>query len=391
MPRDELRQPLRRRSPGERLWAKRPGTLAFASFLTLAVFGGGSFWLSRIPHPMAGEPVLTLAIPPVAPLATASTTAATDETADTASDDAQESAETDPTPFSQPDSQPTDDQPEATLYIAPPRPLKPAPFAAYSEESPDGPLPKLALNGKAPADAYAQVTPINAMSVDQPKIALMLGGMGLNTKLTQKAIKQLPGEVTFGFAPYGQNLQAQVNQARARGHEVMLQLPMEPTNYPANNPGPNTLLADAPQGENLKALRWNMSRFAGYTGIVNYMGSRFLSTGESLKPMFAEMKKRGLIFLEDGSVGASEAEAVASMTGLRTHQAETVIDANPDSASIKAALADLEQRAKSSGLAVGTGTGLDVTIDEVAQWSKDLAARGIILVPVSAMYNGHMG
>src|SRR5438876_12163039 len=128
MPRDELRQPLRKRSPGERLWAKRPSALVLAPILTVAVFGGGSLWLSRIPYPLAGEPVLTLAIPPLAPLATASTTPAKDETTDGPADDSQDSAQAD----SSPDIQPTDDQQEATLIVAPARPLKPAPFAAYA-------------------------------------------------------------------------------------------------------------------------------------------------------------------------------------------------------------------------------------------------------------------
>ena len=76
--------------------------------------------------------------------------------------------------------------------------------------------------------------PLAVITSDRPKIAILLGGMGLNQQLTQKAIKELPGDVTLGFAPYGENLQAQVNRARAEGHEVMLQLPMEPVGYPGN-------------------------------------------------------------------------------------------------------------------------------------------------------------
>ena len=57
----------------------------------------------------------------------------------------------------------------------------------------------------------------------------------------------------------------------------MLQLPMEPVGYPARNPGPKTLLARSGDDDNRDALLWHMSRFAGYTGITNYMGGRFLT------------------------------------------------------------------------------------------------------------------
>jgi polysaccharide deacetylase 2 family uncharacterized protein YibQ len=218
----------------------------------------------------------------------------------------------------------------------------------------------------------------------------LLGGMGLNGKLTQKAIKELPGDVTFGFAPYGENLQEQVNRARAQGHEIMLQLPMEPLGYPANNPGPNTLLADAPETDNQKSLRWHMSRFAGYAGITNYMGGRFLATPVSLRPVLAEMKERGLVFLEDAAIAVSSVEDMGKAAGLRTRHADVAIDAAPDAASIQAALAQLEDLAKTNGYAVGTGSGLEMTIDTVAEWAKELEGKGIVLVPVSAVYKERM-
>ena len=98
------------------------------------------------------------------------------------------------------------------------------------------------------------------------------------------------------------SLQEQVNAARADGHEIMLQVPMEPVGFPATNPGPKTLLSDAPPEQNIEALRWHMSRFAGYSGITNYMGARLLVTEEALKPVMAEVRARGLVYLEDATV-----------------------------------------------------------------------------------------
>lgn len=382
MPRDELRQPLRRRSRAERLWARRPNALTAASVVALAVFGAGGLWLARQPHPFAGEPVVTAAIPPAEQLSTASTDPAQPaETETEPADEEQVAEEAPPEAVSE----------EAIIVVASRRPLKAAPISAVTEKSDDGPLPKIASNGRTPADVYAQITPMGIMASERPKIAIVLGGMGLNMKLTARAIKDLPGDVTLAFAPYGSDLQSQVNRARAEGHEVMLQLPMEPMGYPANDPGPNTLLAEAPGEENLASLRWNISRFAGYTGIVNYMGGRYLSAPPGMQPVFAEMKKRGLLFLEDASLAMSATRAVAQATGLRARHAEVTIDADPDPAKIREALAALEEQARLNGIAIGTGTGLSVTIETVGEWAKELEKKGFVLVPASAAFQGFMG
>ena len=378
MPRDELRQPLRRRSMIQRLWAKRPSALLLACLLAAAGYVGGGAWITGISHELAGEPVITMAVPPVEEIQTA--------TIDPNGANEQVEAES----LTSDEQIAEQQREEATIIVSSRRPLKPAPITAVAETTEEGPLPRISSNGKKPFDVYAQVTPMGVTNSDRPKIAIVLGGMGLNTRLTQKAIKELPGDVTFGFAPYGENLQEQVNRARAEGHEIMLQLPMEPLGYPANNPGPNTLLAEAPEADNLKALRWHMSRFAGYAGITNYMGGRFLATPASLRPVLAEMKARGLVFLEDADTPSSSLKEVGGVTGLKSRHADVLIDANPEAANIEAALAQLEELAKSNGFAIGTGSGLEITIDTIAEWAKELEDKGIVLVPVSAAYKGRM-
>ena len=282
-------------------------------------------------------------------------------------------------------------QTEASIILSPRRPLKKAPVADLIEISTMGQLPRIGSGNKKPSDVYARNTPMGVIHSDRPKIAILLGGMGLNAKLTQQAIKNLPGDVTFAFAPYGENLQSQVNKARADGHEVLLQLPMEPVGYPASNPGPKTLLASASAEDNLKALHWHMSRFAGYTGITNYMGGRLLATPEALKPVMAEMRKRGLVYLEDASTALTVSKTVAGETKLSERRAQVVIDADPSAQSIAAALELLEGEAKANGFAIGTGSGLEITVDAVKLWAEQLQERGILLVPVSAMFKGRLG
>lgn len=378
----------------------------------------GGIWLLTTPRPFAGEPVVIVDIPPVAELTTSSITPADEPEAEAdAVDDMPADAAEEPAPTeeetggsvkvirgssgvteitvlddaesqSQDDGEVQGSQMEAQIIVARHRPLQPAPIAAVTEETDNGPLPRISSRGRKPFDAYSQVTPLAVSTSDRPKIAIVLGGMGLNAKLTAQAIRQLPGDITFGFAPYGEDLQAQVNRARARGHEILLQLPMEPVGFPGNNPGPHTLQSEADAAENVAALHWHMSRFAGYSGVTNYMGARMLVSEDALTPVMREVKDRGLVYLEDATVNLTLSPKVGEALRLPMRRASMVIDADPTAPAITAALERLEQEAIANGSAIGTGSGLKVTIETVAEWAKTLQEKGILLVPVSAAYKG---
>jgi polysaccharide deacetylase 2 family uncharacterized protein YibQ len=397
MPRDEMRRPLKRLSLAQQLWRRRPQPLAATALALVAGFALGGLWLARTPAPLAGEPVVTAAIPATAELVTSSTSSAEDEAMPDGTmenpeyvidQNAIEIIGGDPPDDLAPEDEAAPEKNEAMIIVAPHRPLKSAPLKAVTETTDIGPLPRIGDDGRKPFDAYSQVTPLAVTHSDMPKITLVLGGMGLNATLTQKAIDLLPGDVTLGFAPYGENLQAQVNEARAAGHEILLQVPMEPVGYPGNSPGPGTLLSDATPEQNIASLKWLMSRFAGYSGITNYMGARLLGAEDALRPVMKEVASRGLVYLEDASVNLTLSPKVAQDLRLPLQRAIMVIDANPTAPAIAAALAKLEKEAARNGSAIATGSGLDVTIETVAEWAKTLQERGILLVPVSAAYKG---
>jgi uncharacterized protein len=392
MPRDELKQPLHQRRLSQRIWERRPSALTSAYALVIAGFISGGYWLTKQPMPFAGEPVITLNVPPVEEIKTASVeplpeTAAPEQVEEVAIDQA-------PTKPSAKIVEPVNQQnyqQDATIYVSANQPLAKAPAMGAVEAASFGPLPRITPQGKKPYDLYARSVPMGLVHSEAPKIVIILGGMGLNEKLSAKAAKELPADITLAFAPYGDNLQAQVDKARANGHEVMLQLPLEPVGYPATNPGPKTLLADGPDAVNLESLQWHMSRFTGYTGVVNYMGGRFLSAAPAIKPMLVELKKRGILFLEDGSMPLSATDGVAKSMQMPVRHANSVIDLDGNPTSIIAALNLLEEEAKTNGIAIGTGTGLETTINTVGEWAKTAADRGIIILPASAAFKGRLG
>jgi len=394
---DELKQPLQRRSLMERLWQQRPSALATSFAVLFLTYAASGIWLVKQKLPFAGEPIVTAQIPTLQTIKTAPEPTVIDPPTDPIL-----TAATTKAPI-------IERGPETPLEPEPPRPkitkvdshvtvitntrnsLTKAPILAISEDYPDGILPKIAANGRKASELYAKQPLMSDMQGEAPRIALVIGGMGLNEKLTRKAIADLPASVTFAFAPYGSNLQAQVDRARDGGHEVFLQLPMEPVGFPGTNPGPKTLQADADAKANGDNLLWHLSRFAGYAGVINYMGGRFLSSPNALRPILTEVKRRGLSYIEDASIKNTLTDQVAGNINMPVRHGVVVIDQAGDGASIATALDNLEQEAKKGGIAIGTGSGLDVTIDTVRDWISEARKRGVIIVPASASFRGKLG
>ena len=253
--------------------------------------------------------------------------------------------------------------------------LPQAPIAGFFAPGPGGPLPIIAQDGRTPFEAYARPFTSNG----RPKVALVIGGLGLDARATQTAILTLPPQITLSFVPYAEGLQGWIDMARAHGHEVLLETPMEPLDYPDNDPGPYTLMADAPGPETAKKLDWILSRASGYFGLTNYLGSRFLTDDKAYESFLGAVRGRGLGFIDDGSASRRIGG------GVPRASAERVIDDQLSQAAIDAQLLKLEANALEHGQALGAGFAYPVTLDKVAHWAQTVEQRGYQLAPASAL------
>jgi polysaccharide deacetylase 2 family uncharacterized protein YibQ len=252
------------------------------------------------------------------------------------------------------------------------------------EASDDGPLPRISKTGTRPLDAYAR--PAEDAGEDI-RIAIVVGGLGLDTDSTRQAINALPGPVTLAFAPYGDDLGASVAAARIAGHELLLQIPLEPFNYPKTDPGLNTLTADASAEENRGRLHWLLSRMTNYVGVMNYMGARFTGEAGAMAPVMKELGDRGLLYLDDGSSGRSKAAELAG--GVTPFlRSDLVLDADLSAAAIDDRLRQLQAIARERGYAVATATAFPLTVERVAAFAKAAADKGIAIVPLTAILPG---
>jgi hypothetical protein len=164
-----------------------------------------------------------------------------------------------------------------------------------------------------------------------------------------------------------------------------MQVPMEPFDYPNVNPGRSTLTVEAGAEENLKNLRWVLSRTTNYTAVMNYMGARFSADRAAMEPFMAELGKRGIGYLDDGSPARSVAPELAAQDRVPLAVADTAIDGEQDRGAILKKLDQLEATARAKGFAIGVGSAFDVTVDAVTAWVAEAKKRGIEIVPISAV------
>jgi len=249
------------------------------------------------------------------------------------------------------------------------------------EKSRYGMIPVVS-DGLKPFTVYAGEAD-RVRAAKMPVVAIVVGGLGVGAAKTADAIMKLPAAVTLAFTPYGSDPAKLAERARAQRHEVLLQIPMEPFDYPDNDPGPQTLLTTLAPEQNLDRLYWHLSRFQGYAGIANFMGARFVVSDAVMQPILREAARRGLGYLDDGSAPRSVAASLAAGQAMPFAMADLSIDAVPTSAEIDRALAKLEGLAKERGIAVGIASALPISIERIGVWIKTLEGHGIMLVPLT--------
>ncbi|MHC4050779.1 divergent polysaccharide deacetylase family protein [Bradyrhizobium sp. 25ACV] len=249
------------------------------------------------------------------------------------------------------------------------------------EKSRYGMIPVVA-DGLKPFNVYAADAD-RAKAAKMPVVAIVIGGLGVGAAKTTDAIMRLPSAVTLAFTPYGTDPGKLAERARAQRHEIFLQIPMEPYDFPDNDPGPQTLLTSLSADQNMDRLFWHFSRMQGYAGITNFMGARFIATEPAMQPIIREAAKRGLGFFDDGSSPRSIAAQAAANQAMPFGKGDIAIDVVPTPTEIDRALNKLESAARERGAAVGTASALPVSIERIGAWTKTLGDRGILLVPLT--------
>ena len=255
-------------------------------------------------------------------------------------------------------------------------------FPHITEETEDGPLPIIAADGRQPWLEYSR----GFKRADRkPRIALIVTNLGLSATYTKAALKLLPEDITLSFSHVAPRLKSWIREARQKGHEVLMDIPMEPLGFPKNDPGRATLLTSSNEVENLNRLEHVMKKAGGYVGLLGTLGTKFMLHSETFLPILKTIKQRGLIYVDSRSTSRSLGPELASSIQLPRAFNNIFIDKEPSNQKIKSKLDELEKIALKKRFAVGIAQPFPLTIEILSQWAEKLKPKQISLAPITAV------
>jgi polysaccharide deacetylase 2 family uncharacterized protein YibQ len=262
----------------------------------------------------------------------------------------------------------------------------PTPVSAPAFAS-TGPMSITPAGLTAPAAPRAPLWLANALNVPDPgrhpMVAVVIDDLGLDRARTQQVLS-LPGPLTLSFMSYAEDLPAQAAAGRARGHERMLHMPMQPSGA-GIDPGPGALMVGQAPDEIRRRLERALASFSGYIGLNNHMGSRFTANAAGMRVVMDMAHRRELLFLDSRTTGSSVAPRLAPAAGVPFLERTVFLDHDPQRGAVDRQLAALERLAARHGHAVAIGHPRDATIAALAAWIEPARARGLALVPASAI------
>ena len=255
-------------------------------------------------------------------------------------------------------------------------------FPHITEETETGPLPVIAADGRQPWLEYSR----GFKRADRkPRIALIISNLGLSETYTKAALELLPEDITLSFSHVAPRLKTWVREARQKGHEILLDIPMEPIGFPKNDPGRATLLTSSNEVENLNRLEHIMKQAGGYVGLLGTLGTKFMLHSETFLPVLKSIKQRGLIYVDSRSTSRSLGPELASSIQLPKAFNNVFVDREPSQEKIKNKLAELERIALKRRFAVGIAQPFPITIEILSQWTERLKTKQIALAPITAI------
>lgn len=295
--------------------------------------------------------------------------------------------------------------PSVVEAVAPSSPAVPTPVPPPAVSAPPAPKGKDTPRKSATTPPPSVSTPQVAGGMPSPQwlenglkpqatggqamIVIVIDDMGIDRKRSARII-DLPGPLTTSFLTYAQDGQAQAQAARRAGHEIMVHFPMEPEN-PTIDPGPGVLRLSQSDEQNLRLLDEGLSHYKGFVGVNNHMGSKFTANADKMRPILADMKRRGLFFLDSRTIGNSKGYAVARSLGMATAGRDVFLDPEDRPGIVAEQLARLEKVAHKQGFAIAIGHPRDQTIETLQRWLPTLQQKGLVLVPMSTIIRQHAG
>ena len=216
---------------------------------------------------------------------------------------------------------------------------------------------------------------------EQSVISIVIDDLGLQSVMTKQA-SELDPAVTLSFLPYGNKVWRETSEAQAAGHDILLHLPMEPSD-PTQDPGPNALMLDLGFKEILSRLRWAFDRIPLAIGVNNHMGSKFTADVNAMATVIGEIKARDLIYLDSRTTAKTVGSIIARQRMVKTVERDVFLDNKKTTKAILGQLEETEYIAKKNGRALAIGHAYSETLDILEQWIPIARNKGFSVLSIS--------
>jgi hypothetical protein len=228
------------------------------------------------------------------------------------------------------------------------------------------------------------VSSIPVPQLSLPRVAIVIDDLGWDLRAA-RLLLDINAPLNFAILPNTPHRDVIAQEARQRGREILLHLPMEPYHYPHVNPGQPVLLSTMNTHELTAQLENALATLPGVIGVNNHMGSRLTEDHEAMRVVMQLMKHRNLFFLDSRTSQKSLAYQVARELGVRTAQRQVFLDNQTDTYKIAQQLHRLAALARESGSAIGIGHPYPETIQSLRNTLPEIRQTGVEIVPISRL------
>jgi polysaccharide deacetylase 2 family uncharacterized protein YibQ len=215
----------------------------------------------------------------------------------------------------------------------------------------------------------------------QPIIAIIISGVGLSASSTAGVLKTTP-EITIGLSPYATEINLLAKQFITLGHQVLMNIPLEPINYPIDDPGPYALLTSLSDKDNLDRLDALAGRAHDIDGFYTMDNEKFSVDSNSVKPIIDEISKRDLILVYGGGPENNSISQLAASVSFPLIISDNIIDNDITEEGIADKLLKLEQLASKNGYAVGIAHPYPITVNLLEKWMTTFPSKGFKMVGI---------
>ena len=221
------------------------------------------------------------------------------------------------------------------------------------------------------------------------RIAIVIDDWGYDGSVLPLLLK-IKSPITIAVIPYHKFSKSIAREAKRKGYQVLLHLPLESRSHIAAEK--DTIECSMDEPEMRQKLKVLLKSVPGIVGVNNHQGSKATADLKTMNIVLSEIHKEKLFFLDSHTTSKSICLKAATAIGIQFAQSDSFIDLPPlhfrekeYREYIRKKLDQLSAVALKQGSAIGIGHDLHVTLELLRTEIPKLEEKGIQFVFLSEL------